>query len=128
MRFALALTMLALPAFAQDAAEGEAAFIDYCAACHGVGAMGDGSMAALLTVPPPDLTGLAARNDGVFPLARIVQRIDGTTEVRAHGGPMPMFGLLLDGPSVALAAPDGSDVVVPEGIAHIATWLEEIQQ
>lgn len=128
MRLALVFTLLALPAIAQDAAEGEAAFMDYCAACHGAGAQGDGSMAQLLTVPPPDLTGLAARNGGAFPLARIVQRIDGTTEVRAHGGPMPIFGLLLDGPSVALVGPDGSDVVVPEGIAHIATWLEEIQQ
>ncbi|MEM7752552.1 MAG: cytochrome c [Pseudomonadota bacterium] len=128
MRFAPLLAVLALPAVAQDADEGAAAFLDHCAACHGAQAMGDGPMATLLTIAPPDLTGLAARNGGDFPLAQVVQRIDGTTEVRAHGGPMPVFGLLMDGPSVALLAPDGSEVIVPEGIGHIATWLEEVQQ
>lgn len=128
MRLAVLFAVIALPAVAQEADEGAAAFLDHCAACHGAAAMGDGPMSTLLTVPPPDLTGLAARNDGSFPLAQVVQRIDGTTEVRAHGGAMPVFGLLMDGPSVALLAEDGSEVIVPEGIAHIATWLQEVQQ
>ena len=85
-------------------------------------------MATLLTIGAPARAGLAGRNGGDFPLAQVVQRIDGTTEVRAHGGPMPVFGLLMDGPSVALLAPDGSEVIVPEGIGHIATWLGEVQQ
>ena len=128
MRYALLFTLLALPAFAQDAEEGAAAFLDHCAGCHGAWAAGDGPMAPLLTVPPADLTTLSERNGGIFPLSRVVQRIDGTTEVRAHGGAMPIFGLLMDGPSLALLAPDGTEVIAPEGIANIATWLEEMQQ
>lgn len=128
MRLTLLITLIAFPAFAQNAEEGAATFLDHCAGCHGATAMGDGPLASLMTTPPPDLTELAARDGGEFPLARVVQRIDGTTEVRAHGGPMPVFGLLMDGPSVALMAPDGSDVIVPEGIAHIATWLMEVQR
>ena len=128
MRLVLILYLLALPAAAQDATEGAAVFLDNCAGCHGATARGDGPMASLLAIPPPDLTELAERNWDEFPLARVVQRIDGTTEVRAHGGPMPMFGLLMDGPSVAVLAPDGSEVIVPEAIGHIATWLMEVQR
>lgn len=128
MRLAFLMTILALPVSAQDAEEGAASFLNHCAGCHGVTAMGDGPMASLLTVRPPDLTQLALRNGGEFPLARVAQRIDGTTEVRAHGGPMPLFGMLMDGPSVAVLAPDGSEVIVPEGIGRIAEWLMEVQQ
>ncbi|MEO1538057.1 MAG: cytochrome c [Pseudomonadota bacterium] len=128
MRLALILTILALPAVAQDVEEGEMTFLDHCAGCHGVTARGDGPLATLMTTPPPDLTELAMREGGAFPLARVVQRIDGTTEVQAHGGPMPIFGLLMEGPSVAMLGPDGEDVIVPEGIAQIAAWLMEMQR
>lgn len=128
MRLTVIFTLLALPAVAQDAEEGAMTFLDNCAGCHGATARGDGPLAALMTTPPPDLTELALREGGDFPLARVVQRIDGTTEVQAHGGPMPVFGLLMDGPSVAMVGPDGADVIVPEGIAHIAAWLMEVQR
>ena len=128
MRLTVLLTLLALPAVAQDADEGARTFRDNCAGCHGATARGDGPLAALMTTKPPDLTGLAKRAGGAFPLTRVVERIDGTTEVQAHGGPMPVFGLLMDGPSVAMVGPDGEDVIVPEAIAHIAAWLMEVQQ
>lgn len=124
--FALALT--ALPAFAQDIEEGAAAFVSHCAACHGIEARGDGPMATLLTVKPTDLTMLAASNDGVFPTARVIQRIDGTTEVLAHGGPMPVFGMLMQGPSTGIVTPDGSEVIAAEAIVNIAGWLEGVQK
>lgn len=119
---------LAMPAAAADQGEGRTAFADHCATCHGTGARGDGPMAAVLSIRPADLTRLAAGNGGVFPTARVLRRIDGTTEVMAHGGPMPVFGLLLQGPSAAIVAPDGSEVVAPEAIVGIAAWLETIQE
>ena len=128
MRLALAMTLVAAPALGQDFMEGAATFIDHCAGCHGAAANGDGPMAELLTIQPADLTRLSERNGGVFPLTRVVERIDGTTEMQVHGGPMPIFGLLLDGPLVVMAAPDGSDVEAPENIANIAAWLMEIQR
>lgn len=117
-----------LPAQAQDIEEGAAAFAAHCAGCHGVEARGNGPMASLLTVPPADLTALAANNNGVFPAARVIQRIDGTTEVLAHGGPMPVFGMLMQGPSEAIVAPDGSEIVATEAIINIAGWLEGVQE
>ena len=130
MRLFLLLTFLLvpLPALAQNIEEGAAGFAAHCAGCHGAEAAGDGPMAALLTVRPADLTGLAARNGGVFPTARVVQRIDGTTDVMAHGGPMPIFGMLIQGPSTAMLAPDGSEVIAPEAIVNIVAWLEGVQK
>lgn len=128
MRLAIILALAALPATAQNIEEGAAAFADHCAVCHGAEARGDGPMAGLMIVPPPDLTGLSARNGGAFPTTRVMQRIDGTTEVMAHGGPMPLFGLLMQGPSAAMVAPDGSEVIAPEAIVNIAGWLQERQE
>ena len=110
------------------AAEGRVAYMDHCATCHGVDGEGDGPMAAVLSVPPPDLTVLAAQNDGVFPIDSVLRHMDGREEVLSHGDPMPLFGLLLDGPSRALVGADGSEVVTTEALAGIATWLREIQK
>lgn len=124
--FALLLTLT--PALAEDVDEGAALFGFHCASCHGTGGTGDGPLSEVLTIPPADLTGLSARNDGVFPLARVLSRIDGTTEVLAHGAPMPVFGLILDGPSEVVLAPDGSDVAAPEALINIAAWLQTVQR
>jgi mono/diheme cytochrome c family protein len=130
MRFALIIAALAAsgPAFAQDLAEGRAGYAAHCAVCHGTNARGDGPMASLLTIPPADLTGLSARNGGVFPMDRAIRRIDGTEDMAVHGGPMPLFGALLQGPSAAIVAPDGSEVVAPEAIVNIAAWLQGQQR
>lgn len=122
------LLIAATPAMAEDPDAGAAIFQTHCATCHGPDAEGDGPLGGMLTIQPPDLTGLSARNGGVFPLERVIARVDGTTEVMAHGGPMPLFGLILEGPSEVVAAPDGSDVAAPEALIDIASWLREVQQ
>lgn len=63
----------------------------YCASCHGTEGKGNGPMAAYLTVKVPDLTTLARRNGGKFPLGEVVDMIDGTARPPGHGGPMPVF-------------------------------------
>lgn len=129
-RTALLIASLAFAtsAAADDPERGQRLFADHCATCHGLGAVGDGPMAAVLSVGPADLTALSAGNGGVFPLDRLVRRIDGTTEVLAHGGPMPIFGLVLEGPSDVILAPDGSEIIASEAIVDIAAWLETIQK
>lgn len=124
----IAALVLGQSALADDPERGERYFSDHCVVCHGEDAAGGGPMAAVLSVAPADLTQLSAANGGVFPTDRVVRRIDGTTEVLAHGGPMPIFGLLLAGPSEAVLAPDGSEVIAPEAIVDIVAWLELIQQ
>ena len=57
--------------------DGAALYKAYCAACHGVDAKGNGPTASALRVSPPDLTRIAERNGGVFPMARIERIITG---------------------------------------------------
>ena len=66
----------------------------YCASCHGEDAKGHGPMAVWLKVPPSDLTRIAARNGGDFPLARVERIISGEEALpRGHGTrAMPIWG------------------------------------
>ncbi|WP_299754486.1 cytochrome c [uncultured Boseongicola sp.] len=126
------LTLLAIflasTASAQDVAQGRDVFQNHCATCHGTGARGDGPMADVLSVVPTDLTALAASNGGEFPTARVVRRVDGQREVLAHGGPMPLWGMILDGPAAVIVAPDGAEIVAPEAIVDVAAWLATVQR
>jgi mono/diheme cytochrome c family protein len=65
----------------------------YCAACHGAQGRGDGPVAPSLGERPTDLTALAKRHGGTFPFNDVVDAIDGTRSVRAHGvSEMPVWG------------------------------------
>ena len=73
-------------------ADGAQVFRTNCASCHGLRAKGDGAVAPSLKVPPPDLTLLAKRNNGVFPAERVRQIIEGKGPA-AHGErTMPVWG------------------------------------
>ena len=85
-------------------------------------------MAVVMTVPPSDLTQLSATNGGEFPLASVVRRVDGTYEVLSHGGPMPLWGMILDGPSAVIVDADGREIIAPEIIVDVAAWLQTVQK
>jgi mono/diheme cytochrome c family protein len=88
----------AAPAVAAD--DGRALYLRYCAACHGREGRGDGPVAPALGERPTDLTQLAAENDGKFPMDEVVEAVDGTRTVRAHGvSEMPVWGEVLRGAS-----------------------------
>src|ERR1700681_412485 len=74
--------------------QGPALYKAYCATCHGTDAKGGGPMAKSLKVAPADLTRIAARNAGVFPLARISRIISGEEQLPSgHGtSQMPVWG------------------------------------
>lgn len=78
---------------------GQREFNANCAACHGMDAKGRGPVAGFLTKNPPDLTTVAKRNGGVFPMDRLYRVVDGTElpEGAQAGGPhgsreMPIWG------------------------------------
>ncbi|MDU8942140.1 c-type cytochrome [Ovoidimarina sediminis] len=126
----LTTLMLAMPVngLAQEPGDGDVLFQEHCAVCHGRDARGDGPMAQVLTLVPPDLTGLSARAGGTFPAAAIVRWIDGRDTIPSHGGPMPLFGRLLQGESAVIDGADGSPVFTTRAIYDIVAWLEEIQE
>ena len=68
-------------------------FAEHCATCHGSDGRGNGSMAAVLTVRPADLTMIAAKANGTFPAARVVEVIRYGGNVQGDGSPtMPIWG------------------------------------
>lgn len=71
---------------------GQEEYLSACAACHGEAADGNGEIATMFKDRVPDLTGIAKHNDGVFPLLKVIQAIDGRAVIRGHGNPMPVFG------------------------------------
>ena len=74
-------------------AGGELEYQHNCAVCHGLEARGDGVMRRYLTVQPANLRQLAKNNGGKFPFWEVYHKIDGVTEVAAHGTrDMPIWG------------------------------------
>jgi len=68
-------------------------FHAYCASCHGLDAKGNGPVASSLKATVPDLTGLARRNGGMFPEARVRRIISGDHVIASHGSrEMPVWG------------------------------------
>lgn len=70
---------------------GKREYDNNCAACHGTNGKGNGPYAELLRKSPPDLTAMAKRNGGVFPMARAYEVIEGGGV--GHGTrDMPIWG------------------------------------
>lgn len=113
---------------AQSVDEGRQIFRDYCVTCHGMEARGDGPMTLALTITPPDLTRLSTDNDGVFPVSRVVARIDGRMPILGHGGPMPIFGDLFDGESGALDSETGAPILTSAAMVSVVAYLESFQR
>ncbi|MEM7642543.1 MAG: cytochrome c [Pseudomonadota bacterium] len=116
---ALAACQLQPAAPRTDPAHGQFLFQQDCAVCHGADATG-GDRA-------PDLTGLSARNGGLFPTTRVLAQIDG---LGRHGDPeavMPEFGAQDLGPTVVVEFEEGIGTPVPADLLALARYLETIQ-
>jgi mono/diheme cytochrome c family protein len=73
--------------------EGSELFKNYCAACHGMEARGNGPSAPALKKPVPDLTQISQRNGGRFPREQVRNYISGESDILAHGTrAMPIWG------------------------------------
>ena len=95
LAFATAAALAAVTsAFGADKVDiGKREYQQSCATCHGIDGKGKGPFAQALELSVPDLTTLAKRNSGVFPVARVYEVIDGQQELKAHGPrEMPIWG------------------------------------
>ena len=94
----------------------------YCATCHGRDGKGKGPAAAALKVPPPDLTVLSRRQNGVFPAHEVETIIRGNREIAAHGTDlMPVWGPIF-------YALDPSDARVKARINALVAHIASLQQ
>ena len=105
-------------------------FVTYCAACHGVGGKGDGSIAEFLTISAADLTQLKKKNTGLFPRQRLIGVIDGRVEVKVHGPrDMPVWGdWFKSEAAMSGASKAAQEEIVGERIKALVDYVESIQQ
>lgn len=125
---ALALFLAAPLVSAADFAAGQAEYAMSCAVCHGEQGRGDGPYTELLKIPSPDLTTIAARRDGKFPVLEVMQIIDGRTGVRGHGGDMPIWGARYKAEIGGYAGPFGAEQLVRGRVLELVLYLQSIQQ
>ena len=109
---------------------GRADFLTYCAACHGVGGKGDGTVAEFLTITATDLTQLRKKNAGLFPRERAINVIDGRTEVKVHGPrDMPVWGDWFKFEATSSISGKGAqEEVVRARINALVDYIETIQE
>ena len=91
---AVSLALCSGAVFAQQAKTdlGKLEYDTNCAVCHGPTGKGDGSLRDLLRVSATDLTQLARKNQGILPVTRMYDVIDGKG-VPSHGSrDMPIWG------------------------------------
>ena len=87
------ILVLSLPAWAEEIGQGRAAYLQNCAACHGIDGNGAGPASVRFKRKPADLTILAKRNNGVYSPEAVYDMIDGRKAVRSHReSEMPIWG------------------------------------
>ena len=124
LRHTLLLLLLSVVTVHAGEQPGQALYLRYCAACHGRQGRGDGPVAPALGEKPTDLTQLAATHGEEFPLQAVVDAIDGTRTLRAHGvSEMPVWGEVFRPDS---ASPQ-QKVVARRKIVPIADYLRSLQ-
>ena len=74
-------------------ASGQASYKAYCESCHGPEGNGLGELIGDMNTIPANLTDLAERNGGTFPVDQVYQVIDGRKTIPDHGTrEMPVWG------------------------------------
>jgi hypothetical protein len=106
---------------------GQALFADNCAICHGTDANGGGPWAASLETPPVDLTKIADRRDGVWPMLEVMSIIDGYSKRTGLREDMPILVGLVEGPKVGFDTGNGLVTPTPARLIAVANYLESIQ-
>jgi mono/diheme cytochrome c family protein len=133
-----AITAFSVGALAQGTDVGKIEYQSSCASCHGLDAKGDGPMSKELKKRPADLTVLAKKNTGVFPLNSVYRIIDGRDAIASHGTrEMPVWGYRFVPPQhfdlkladdYVYSPPTSPEPVVHARILAVIDYLSRIQE
>jgi len=111
------------PAKPAQALPGKKLFVQYCAACHGANARGEGPAASILKTAPPDLTTLAKRHDGKFPYDYVSNVLRFGIGITAHGSSdMPTWGPIFG------SLENYDEVAVRKHIKDLCDFLASLQE
>jgi mono/diheme cytochrome c family protein len=126
---ACAIGSLAANALAQTKVDlGKREFEAKCAVCHGKDGKGGGPYAEQLKGGLPDLTTMAKRNGGVFPVTKTYDTIEGAG--KGHGTrDMPVWGLdyTIQADQLMPELPYNQAVYVRTRIMSLLEYLNQIQ-
>jgi mono/diheme cytochrome c family protein len=100
-------------------------YTHYCAVCHGKTAKGDGPAITALNTPPPDLTLLAAHNNGKFPENHVYAVIRGDANMpAAHGDKdMPVWA-----PLFRDCGSSHTELAVHQRVGNLTRYLASLQK
>ncbi len=133
-RFILCLLIAVLPSLVISAEEdpvikGAHTFKLKCASCHGEDAKGKDNADLDLDVKSPDLTRVAKRNNGNFPVSRIYAIIDGREVVQQHGTRvMPVWGDLFLSETIWEGCSQVEEQIVRGRVMELILYLDSIQE
>jgi mono/diheme cytochrome c family protein len=120
-----AVDAVVVEAVYNPAERGQQLFAEYCQSCHGVEGRGNGPLADLLKIPPPDLTLIQERASDVFPVDMLATYIDGRSGVESHGSRnMPVWGNIWTDTEGGADA----DQAVAEQINELIEFIRTIQE
>ena len=125
--FLLFIPFLVLGSSLEAASTGEVLYSENCVSCHGVTGRGDGPNARQLGTKPADLTRMAARRDGVWPMLEVMAIIDGYSRNTLPREGMPVFDNFLDNEMVEFDTGNGVEILVPSKLIEIVNYLETLQ-
>jgi hypothetical protein len=135
------ITELHTSSWAEESDLEKAEYLSSCANCHGGDGKGKRPFSDRLKTPPPDLTTLAKKNNGIFPVIAVYRSIDGRTLVESHElREMPIWGCRHTLPAVQgkpvkpdayeslLDLPCGPEDVIANRILSVIVYLRRIQE
>jgi mono/diheme cytochrome c family protein len=107
---------------------GKRDFDSNCAVCHGTSGKGNGPYAPYLKSALPDLTTLARRNGGFFPMAKVYETIEAAGT--GHGSrDMPVWGKVfsVEAADYYFEVPVNLDAIVRGRMLTLAEYVNRLQ-
>jgi hypothetical protein len=126
-RHLLLIPLIAMGCSLEAQSEGQSLYMENCASCHGVTGRGDGPAATGLRTPPADLTQIAARRDGVWPMLEVMSIVDGYSRRTLKRDEMPIFDDFLDGDTIDVDTGNGLKTPMSTKLIEMVNYLETLQ-
>lgn len=123
----LFVPLLAMGCSLETPSTGRMLYLENCASCHGDTGRGDGPAASGLGTTPANLTQIAARRDGVWPMLEIMSIIDGYSRRTLPREDMPIFDDFLNGDMIDFDTGDGVITPMPTKLIEMVNYLETLQ-